>query len=128
MSQQVINGYTVVHQRGVVTLKKDSSFLRFTPGEVDSIRNIINIALNMQSLPALPPSINNEKFLVKFTEDDTLSVEGIDGREGSLAFGWVEGDDLIQVIDKAYAIAINEIKLGVAGVSTRGFVDSTPDI
>jgi len=128
MSQQVINGYTITHQRGVIILGKDKSFIRFTPGEVDLLRNIINIALNMQSLPALPPSINNNRFSVNFTEDDTLSVEGIDSREGSIAFEWTQGDDLIKVIDQAYAIAINELKLGVAGVSTRGFIDPTPNI
>lgn len=115
MSQQAINGYNVMHQHGVITLTRDGAVLRFTTGEFDPIRQIVNISLSMESLPALPPEINNGRFIVQFNEDNTLGLSAIDtgnGRDGVLKFTWSEGDDLILTLDAAQAIAINELKMG----------------
>lgn len=110
MSQQVINNYVVEHQRGVLTLTKEGKVLRFTAGEVEPLRQLINIALGMQSLPALPPQISSGRWTVTFNENDTLSVS--DGREDALPFNWNEGDELILTLDAAQAIALNALKLG----------------
>ena len=112
MSQQTINGYEVRHQRGVITVTKNGNTLKFMPAEADQIREIVNIALSMESLPALPPQINNGRFEVQFNENDTLGISGVDGIEGSVTFTWNEGDEFILTIDEAQKIALNEIKLG----------------
>ena len=112
MSQQVINGYEVKHLRGVITLTRNGAVLRFTSGECDPIRQIVNIALSMESLPALPPAIHNGRFSLQFKEDDTLGLSSSDGREGELVFTWSEGDELILTVDAAQQIALNELKLG----------------
>lgn len=109
---QTINGYNVEHTRGVLTLTKEGKVLRFTAGEVEPLRQLINIALGMQSLPALPPQISSGRWTVTFNENDTLSVEASDGREGALPFNWNEGDELILTLDAAVAIALNALKLG----------------
>lgn len=111
MSQQTINGYTVGHTRGVLTLEKEGKVLRFTAGEVEPVRQLVNIALGMQALPALPPQISNGRWVVTFNENDTLSLGAKDGREGTLSFNWTEGDELILTLDAAVAIALNAIKL-----------------
>lgn len=113
MSQQTINGYQVKHLRGVITITKDNSVLRFTPAEVDQVRHLVNIALGMESLPALPPKISDGRFTVTFNENDTLSVSASDGREGALTFSWSEGDDFIGLVDNAQSIALNDIKMGI---------------
>ena len=112
MSQQTINGYNVGHTRGVLTIAKDGKVLRLTAGEVEPVRQLINIALGMQTLPALPPQISNGRWSVTFNENDTLALAASDGREGALSFGWTEGDDLILTLDAAQAIALNALKLG----------------
>jgi hypothetical protein len=113
MSQQTINGYVVKHLRGVITITKGSSVLKFTPAEADQVRHLINIALGMESLPALPPKISDGRFTVTFNENDTLSVSAMDGREGALTFQWNEGDEFIGLVDNAQAIALNDLKMGV---------------
>lgn len=112
MSQQTINGYNVGHTRGVLTLAKEGKVLRFTVGEVEPLRQLVNIALGMQALPALPPYISNGRWTLTFNENDTLALTAGDGREGGLSFGWAEGDELILTLDAAQAIALNAIKLG----------------
>ena len=112
ISQQKINGYVVEHQRGVLTLSKEGFALRFTACEVEPIRQLINIALGMQSLPALPPQISNGRFVVTFNENDSLALSASDGREGGLTFAWSDGDNLILTLDAAQDIALNAIKLG----------------
>jgi len=114
MSQQTINGYDVGHQRGVLTLAKEGFVLRFTAGEVEPIRQLVNIALGMQALPALPPQISNGRFVLTFNENDSLALSASDGREGGLTFAWSEGDDLILTLDAAQAIALNALRLGTA--------------
>ena len=112
MSQQTINGYVVGHQRGVITVSKNGGLIRFTAAEVELICQIVNIALSMQSLPALPPTIHNGRFTVQFKEDDTLGLFVGDGREGTIDFMWSEGDELILTLDAAQSIALNELKMG----------------
>jgi hypothetical protein len=112
MSQQTINGYQVGHTRGVLTLTKEGKMLRFTIGEVEPLRQLVNIALGMQTLPALPPQISNGRWSVTFNENDTLALSADDGREGALSFNWNDGDELILTLDAAQAIALNAIKLG----------------
>jgi len=113
MSQQTINGYSVEHQRGVLTLTKEGKVLRLTVGEIEPIRQLVNIALGMQTLPALPPTISSGRWTVTFNENDTLAIGASDSREGVLSFGWTEGDDLILTLDAAQAIALNALKLGI---------------
>lgn len=112
MSQQIINGYDVRHLRGVITITKNGNVLKFTPAEVDQVRHLINIALGMESLPALPPRISDGRFEVTFNENDTLSVSANDGREGALSFSWSEGDDFISLVDEAQKIALNDLRMG----------------
>lgn len=128
MSQAKVKGYDILHQRGTVTISRGEHLLRFTPAEAEQIRSIINIALSMESLPALPPSIQNDKFLVRFNTDDTLFIDALDGRISGLKFDWSEGDDLIKVVDEGQALALNDLKLGVGGVTTKSFIDNTPNI
>jgi len=113
MSQQTINGYSVTHVRGVITLTRNGGLMRFTTGECEPIRQIVNIALSMESLKALPPEINNGRFTVQFKENDTLGLSANDGREGALGFTWSEGDELILTLDAAQGIALNALKLGI---------------
>jgi len=112
MSQQKINGYVVGHQRGVLTLSKEGGLLRFTAGEVDVIRQLVNIGLGMQTLPALPPQINSGRFVLEFKTDDSLALSARDGQEGVLPFMWSDGDELILTLDAAQAIALNALKMG----------------
>lgn len=112
MSQQTINGYLVSHQRGAITVTREKGALRFTAAEAEPIRQLVNIALSMESLPALPPQINNGRFTVVFNENDTLSLSATDGREGALTFAWNEGDELILTVDAAQSIALNALKMG----------------
>lgn len=112
MSQQTINGYVVAHQRGVITVTKNGGLLRFTAAEIEPIRQLVNIGLGMQTLPALPPQISSGRFVLEFKTDDTLALSASDGREGALSFMWSDGDELILTIDAAQSIALNELKLG----------------
>lgn len=103
-----------------VSLSEGENKLSFRPAEIDKITSLISSALGMESLKALPEYITNTPFVIKFWEDNSLSLEAQD-RKGRLPFQWDEADELIRCFHNALKSAIDErtLRPGARG----GFVD-----
>ena len=95
------NEHTVVVTRAGTTQK-----LELRPAEVDKATYIIGIALQMETMDAIPDHITNSPFVIRFFEDDSLALERSDAK-GSVNFKWEEGDDLILAIQSGLKIAVN---------------------
>jgi len=83
-----------------------SQKLELRPAEVEKATTIIGIALQMETMDAIPGHITNSPFVIRFFEDDLLALERADAK-GSVSFKWDEGDELILAIQSGLKIAIN---------------------
>ena len=95
---------------GLTVSQKGQPPLALTPAEVDKITRLIGIGLGMETMQGLPSNIKHSPFVLRFFEDNTLRLEGID-REGSIRFSFREGDEVIRTFQAALAIALDEKRL-----------------
>lgn len=91
-----------------IRLEKSGQQFTFLPGEADKINRILGIALQMQDMEGLPTFIPYTPFKVRFFEDDTLALERTDDAKSSIKLTWGEVDVLMQTIDKAVPISVND--------------------
>jgi len=89
-----------------VTRTGTTQELKLRPAEVEKATTIIGIALQMETMEAIPDHIKNSPFVIRFFEDDLLALERADAK-GSVSFKWDEGDELILAIQSGLKIAIN---------------------
>jgi hypothetical protein len=93
----------------------DAEPLRFGSGEASIIKELLGIALSMESLKVYPEQIDQHFFTLKFHENGTLTLCASD-REGEVTFSWKEGDEMILRIEDAYKMIMNERQVGSAGM------------
>jgi len=117
MSTITVNNFSIGCNRGTIMLTREGEgeTLLFSPGEADTIKELISTALSMEALPSLPGHIDINRFQIQFFPDNTLALTTNDESPGKIPFTWLEGDEVILRIEDGFKIAINEMQLGVDG-------------
>lgn len=92
----------------------EEQHLIFGSGEVTQIKELVGIALSMESLSVLPGHIDLGRFQVTFHEDNTLSLHA--GERGMVRFSWVQGDEVINLLESGYQLSMNEKQVGSQGM------------
>lgn len=109
MQQVTFTEWTVIADREDITLKEIDSTnqIKFRPAEVDKMSSILGMALQMESLKALPSQIVDTPFIVKFKEDDSLGFTR-DNSSDEIVLTWRQIDGFLEVLRKAVAISVND--------------------
>lgn len=112
-----LGNFMVGTYQGRVSIEKvgEGNPLDFAAGEYTQIKELLGIALSMESISHLPEHIDLQLFTIKFHEDNFLTLCAQD-REGEVNFTWLEGDELITRVDDGYKMAMNEREVGAAGM------------
>lgn len=99
---------------------------KFTPAEADRISNLISIAGAMSELRALPESISDPPFFIRFNELGELVLDRANDAKSVLNFEFKEVDEILRVIDEAVAISIDQHKLRPNPRSVGGVANMLP--
>jgi len=86
----------------------------FGSGEAAQIKELVGIALSMESLSVLPGNIDLGRFQIRFHEDNTLSLHC--GEDNGVRFSWIEGDEIINLVEDGYKLVMNEKQVGSQGM------------
>jgi hypothetical protein len=62
----------------------------------------------MRDFPQLPPQIPYECFVVRFSEDGTLTLARGNGEGGSITFSFDTVDQLILAVDSASGVSVDK--------------------
>ena len=110
-----VGNFMVGSSHGDITLGNEEEHpITFNSGEVGPLKELVSIALSMESLSVLPGHIDVSRFQIVFHEDNTLLLH--DGEDVGVRFTWIQGDELIQRIEDGYKMAMNEKQVGSQGL------------
>lgn len=84
--------------------------LDFTPGQKDSLIGVLGFTENLIKSNAMPPTVGVPPFRVEFDEDGNHLLFRTDV-DGDLVFTEESLNDLFEVVNMAYDIAIDLIKI-----------------
>jgi len=97
-------------------IEADSEYIRidgftFAPAEADEVKSAISFAGGMRDFPTLPPQLAFERFVVKFYEDGTLTLERSGDETTVIKFDFDSIDSLIVAITSGLDISIDKKRL-----------------
>jgi hypothetical protein len=78
-----------------------------TPAEAAHLKEAVSFAGGMRDLPRLPPQIDYEQFVVKFSEDGSLVVNRATGEGGEIKFHFNTVDRLVVAITDALGVSVD---------------------
>lgn len=108
-----------------VTIRRGGGSVCLRAAESDALRSVLHTADGMEHLETLPSQINHSPFQVRFQKDDTLQVLRNDEHGGlGVVLAWREVDTLIQAVDAAVKISVDQKRLQPAA----SFSSVTPDV
>jgi len=97
-------GAVIVHRTGPTGKLFRMSM---APSEVARAKQLVNLALSMIELPAIPEFITNSPFVVRFFGNGVCALERED-ESASIPFRAAEGDKLVNTLEMALGICLNE--------------------
>jgi hypothetical protein len=111
-----LGNFLVGTHQGNIYLSREGTdnSLLFNSGEADRVKELLGLALSMESLSKLPEHIDIDAIQIRFHPDNTLTLCTTGEREGEVNFTWIEGDELITRVEDGYKMAMNEREVGSA--------------
>lgn len=107
-----------------VTFTRAGSVFRFQPGYIDKLKKLVNLANGFQEFQALPESIDDPPYSIKFDEGGDLRL--CDANDGFVHFTFNECDDIVESFNVALAKVRDERTLR-PGPRGGGSFSSSPD-
>lgn len=118
MNNLKVGDFTLDLSQGNISISSPGGSLTLYPGEVDAVKHIIGMAVQLETMKVLPPAISSSPWEVVFTEDGLCELKR--QAEGSgCKFEFSEGDNLIKAIEVGLTKVIDELRLGGGPKVTR---------
>ena len=89
----------------------DKEQLTCAPAEAATLRKLISFAIDVSMFKAVPEKVATAPFAVFFQEDGTCVVRRQTELSGGCIFTPEEGDELVQSIDIAIDILVDNVKI-----------------
>ena len=86
--------------------------LKFAPGEISTVANLLGWARRMSRLKTLPPKIKNAQFEIRFFPNRVLTLTRIEPKEEEIEFTFEDVDELIEGLQNMINSHIDLNKLG----------------